>query len=89
MGWILAREIQVCMEESHHEIILMISGGPLVSYGEGDGFTPGQNYELIGVVSWGVGCADPDYPGVYTRVSRQLGWIAGTTADGWSTCTRL
>jgi len=65
------------------------SGGPLMSYGSGDGFTPGQNFELLGVVSWGVGCADPDYPGVYTRVSRQLGWIAETTADEWSTCPRV
>lgn len=41
------------------------SGGPLVSSGDGDGVTPGSNYELIGVVSWGDGCGD--YPGVYAR----------------------
>ncbi|XP_075166054.1 trypsin beta-like [Haematobia irritans] len=34
------------------------SGGPI----QADGV-------LIGVVSWGVGCADPYYPGVYTRLS--------------------
>lgn len=31
------------------------SGGPLVSAGPGDGVTAGQNYELIGVVSWDLG----------------------------------
>ncbi|XP_034485808.1 trypsin-4 [Drosophila innubila] len=34
------------------------SGGPLTVQGR-----------LIGIVSWGVGCADPYYPGVYTRLS--------------------
>nr|CAA45714.1 put. trypsin [Aedes aegypti]prf//2211307A early trypsin [Aedes aegypti] len=40
------------------------SGGPLVS---GD--------KLVGVVSWGKGCALPNLPGVYARVSTVRQWI--------------
>ncbi|PPK68992.1 serine protease [Actinokineospora auranticolor] len=39
------------------------SGGPMV-IGEADG-TPKQ----VGIVSWGVGCARPRFPGIYTEIA--------------------
>jgi secreted trypsin-like serine protease len=65
------------------------SGGPLVSSGEDGncGTTPGQNYDLIGVVSFGIGCAEKDYPGVYARTTAALDWIY-TNAMPFETCSR-
>ncbi|KAH8248931.1 hypothetical protein KR032_004354, partial [Drosophila birchii] len=46
------------------------SGGPLVDIKSG---------ELIGIISWGVGCADSKYPGIYADVSFFQDWIAGSS----------
>lgn len=44
------------------------SGGPLIKFENGE---PIQ----VGIVSWGVFCADPLYPGVYARVTKGKPWI--------------
>jgi len=64
------------------------SGGPLVTSGTGDGVTPGQNYELIGVVSFGEECALADFPGVYARVTSVLSWIKTNGDVLGNTCPR-
>ena len=48
------------------------SGGPLVT----------QGGVQVGVVSWGDGCARPDLPGVYARVSVAFDWIVSQACPG-------
>lgn len=43
------------------------SGGPLIA-----------NNELVGIVSWGIGCARKSFPGVYASVPDLHQWIAAT-----------
>jgi secreted trypsin-like serine protease len=44
------------------------SGGPLICEVNGKS-------TVIGITSWGIGCSQAKYPGVYTKVSEYITWI--------------
>ena len=50
------------------------SGGPLVATKNGVDVQ-------VGVVSWGIGCGNEDFPGVYSRVSSAYVWIRNEVCD--------
>jgi len=52
------------------------SGGPLVLRQ-----STGEDVQ-VGIVSWGVGCANPNFPGVYARVSAGYDWIREKVCEG-------
>lgn len=45
------------------------SGGPLLVQ------LPNRRWSVVGIVSWGVRCGEPNYPGIYTRVDAYAQWI--------------
>eukprot|EP00594_Rhizosolenia_setigera_P013861 CAMPEP_0178955374 /NCGR_PEP_ID=MMETSP0789-20121207/9564_1 /TAXON_ID=3005 /ORGANISM="Rhizosolenia setigera, Strain CCMP 1694" /LENGTH=290 /DNA_ID=CAMNT_0020636987 /DNA_START=169 /DNA_END=1041 /DNA_ORIENTATION=+ len=57
------------------------SGGPLILKG-----TDSASDVQIGIVSWGYGCADPDYSGVYSRVSSNTEFIECVVNGGSEAC---
>ncbi|GAB6023554.1 Transmembrane protease serine 9 [Chamberlinius hualienensis] len=48
------------------------SGGPLIQ-------KCGDRYVLVGIVSFGIGCAQADFPGIYTKVNSLKNWIQNIT----------
>jgi trypsin len=56
-------DTMVCAAAPGRDTCAGDSGGPLQAA------IGGGVYRLVGITSWGDGCADPDFPGVYTRVA--------------------
>ncbi|KAK5638795.1 hypothetical protein RI129_013090 [Pyrocoelia pectoralis] len=54
----------LCFMDNQKDSCQGDSGGPLVSDGV-----------QIGIVSWGYGCAEPNYPGVYSHVEKLKDFI--------------
>jgi len=59
----------MCAGESNKDACQGDSGGPLLCL-------VGGNLQVCGITSWGIGCGQPGYPGVYTEVSYFSEWIA-------------
>lgn len=62
----------VCAGDGIHDTCQGDSGGPLMVR------DTGGNWALAGITSWGEGCANPNYPGVYTRLGAPAlnAWVA-------------
>lgn len=67
---IIREESMICAgkDEGGKDACYGDSGSPLLSF-------EGGKYVQVGVVSFGAGCARPDRPGVYSRVSAAYDWI--------------
>jgi len=71
-GEITITENMLCAADIGEDSCQGDSGGPLVIKGKD---VHGSDDVQVGVVSWGAGCAHPDFPGVYSRVSSAFEWI--------------
>ena len=60
------------------------SGGPLTFHNISSGKT-----SLVGIVSWGYGCALPNSYGVYARVSSVMDWILQYADEYTQTCNNI
>eukprot|EP00532_Pseudo-nitzschia_australis_P008418 CAMPEP_0168177622 /NCGR_PEP_ID=MMETSP0139_2-20121125/8575_1 /TAXON_ID=44445 /ORGANISM="Pseudo-nitzschia australis, Strain 10249 10 AB" /LENGTH=568 /DNA_ID=CAMNT_0008096731 /DNA_START=623 /DNA_END=2329 /DNA_ORIENTATION=- len=71
-------EDMMCLAGDEKDSCIGDSGGPMIRKGDSIG-----EDRLVGVVSWGRGCAESGIPGVYSRVSYFYDWIVDTVCNGF------
>lgn len=65
---ILANQLCAGAAEGGRDSCVGDSGGPLVVRHQGE-------YQQVGIVSFGYGCAQPNYYGIYTNIGYFINWI--------------
>jgi secreted trypsin-like serine protease len=73
-GMKVSTDVMICAGQAGLDSCAGDSGGPLFA-------TTPDGYVQVGIVSWGSGCAAPQRPGVYTRVSAVADFIRHAVAD--------
>jgi len=63
---------QICAGNNGQDSCQGDSGGPLTGLDD-------SGKVLVGIVSYGLGCGRPGFPGIYTRVVKYKQWIGGIT----------
>ena len=61
-------EHMLCAGQKGQDSCMGDSGGPMVRL-------INNQYQQIGIVSWGIACGKEKFPGVYTRVGYMRSWI--------------
>jgi trypsin len=78
-GSFVISESMMCAARDGADACSGDSGGPLLVRGPSELLGAGD--VQVGIVSFGVGCADERYPGVYTDVAAVLPWIEEKLAE--------
>ncbi|KAI9297667.1 trypsin-like serine protease, partial [Neoconidiobolus thromboides FSU 785] len=78
-GYTISSDIQVCagLPEGGKDTCQGDSGGPLIS-------KKGGKMILVGITSFGISCALPNLPGIYTKVKGIVPWIEGKIKEAES-----
>lgn len=79
-GPLIRRDAMMCLAADGRDSCQGDSGGPLVRKQRNARRRNDPEHDAqVGVTSWGVGCANPSYPGIYAKID--LDWIHHVVCD--------
>ena len=73
IGTVELTDKQICAGRGETDTCAGDSGGPLLAS------NPDGSWTVVGITSFGVGCGNQIFPGVYTKVSEYMDWIDART----------